>query len=112
MVIFHIAWDLYYFGYSNVDVTTVFGWVVFQKSILSSFLLACRRRAGSWRTASAIRWNKFWRRFGILAGCVLLVTAGTYWMFPDFFVFFGALHAIAPVLADGLAFLQAAARGW
>lgn len=105
MVTFHIAWDLYYFGYSNVDVTTVFGWVVFQKSILSSFLLLVG--AGLVLAhGKAIRWNKFWRRFGIIVACALLVTAGTYWMFPDFFVFFGVLHAIALFSLMGLAFLR------
>lgn len=105
MVIFHIAWDLYYFGYSNVDVTTEFGWVIFQKSILSSFLLLVG--AGLVLAhGKAIRWSSFWRRFGILVACALLVTAGTYWMFPDYFVFFGVLHAIALFSLMGLAFLR------
>lgn len=105
MVVFHVAWDLYYFGYSNVDVTTELGWVIFQKSIVSSFLLLVG--AGLVLAhGKAIRWNKFWRRFGILVACALLVTAGTYWMFPDFFVFFGVLHAIALFSLMGLAFLR------
>lgn len=105
MVIFHIGWDLYYFGYSNVDVTTVLGWVVFQKTILASFLLL----VGAGLVLAhgrGIRWSRFWRRFGIVLGCALLVTAGTYWMFPDFFVFFGVLHAIALFSLLGLAFLR------
>jgi len=105
MVVFHIAWDLYYFGYSNVDVTTQLGWVIFQKSILSSFLLLVG--AGLVLAhGKAIRWNRFWRRFAVLVACALLVTAGTYWMFPDFFVFFGVLHAIALFSLAGLAFLR------
>lgn len=105
MVVFHIAWDLYYFGYSPVDVTTNFGWVIFQKSILSSFLLLVG--AGLVLAhGKAIRWNRFWRRFAVLVACALLVTAGTYWMFPDYFVFFGVLHAIALFSLAGLALLR------
>lgn len=105
MVAFHIAWDLYYFGYSSVDVTTELGWVIFQKSILSSFLLL----VGAGLVLAhgrGIRWNRFWRRFAVLVACALLVTAGTYWMFPDYFVFFGVLHAIALFSLGGLAFLR------
>jgi len=94
MIVFHVAWDLYYFGYSSVDVTVAPGWVLFQKAILSSFLLLVG--AGLMLAhGGAIRWRAFWRRFALLVAAALLVTAGTYWMFPDYFVFFGVLHAIA-----------------
>ncbi len=105
MVVFHIGWDLYYFGLSNTDVTTELGWVLFQKAILSSFLLL----VGAGLVLAhgrGVRWERFWRRFGILVCAALLVTAGTYWMFPEFFVFFGVLHAIALFSLLGLAFLR------
>lgn len=105
MIIFHIAWDLYYFGYSSVDVTTETGWVIFQKFIVSSFLLL----VGAGLVLAhgrAIRWERFWRRFAVVVVCALLVTAGTYWMFPEYFVFFGVLHAIALFSLAGLAFLR------
>jgi uncharacterized membrane protein len=105
MIVFHIGWDLYYFGYSNVDVTTEFGWVVFQKAILSSFLLLVGAGLVLGH-GDGIRWPSFWRRFGLVAAAALATTAGTYWMFPEFFVFFGVLHAIALFLLAGLAFLR------
>ncbi len=94
MVVFHVAWDLYYFGFSPTDVTTDLPWVVFQKSILTSFLLL----VGAGLTLAhgdGVRWRAFWRRWALLVLAAVLVTAGTYWMFPDYFVFFGVLHAIA-----------------
>jgi uncharacterized membrane protein len=94
MVVFHVAWDLYYFGLSPVDVTTDPPWVVFQKTILTSFLLLVGGGLVLGH-GSGIRWRVFWRRFAILLVAALVVTAGTYWMFPDYFVFFGVLHAIA-----------------
>lgn len=94
MVVFHIGWDLYYFGFSPVDVTTDPGWVVFQKSILTTFLLLVG--AGLWLGHGArIRWRAFWRRWLMIAVAALLVTAGTLWLLPDYYVFFGVLHAIA-----------------
>ncbi|MBN9308447.1 heparan-alpha-glucosaminide N-acetyltransferase [Devosia sp.] len=105
MIAFHIAWDLFYFGYSNVDVTSELGWVIFQKAILTSFLLLVG--AGLMLAhGSGIRWTRFWRRFAFLVLAALLVTAGTYIQFPDFFVFFGVLHAIALFSLIGLAFLR------
>lgn len=105
MIVFHVAWDLQYFGYSDVDVTSVIGWVVFQKSILTSFLLLVGASLVL-AHGRGIRWPKFWRRFALIVAAALATTAGTYWMFPDYFVFFGVLHAIALFSLIGLAFLR------
>ncbi len=104
MVTFHVAWDLYYFGYSGVDVTEVLGWVVFQKAILSSFLLLVGMGLVLGH-GQGVRWRRFWRRWAFLVVAALLTTAGTYWMFPDYFVFFGVLHAIALFSLLALPFL-------
>lgn len=104
MVVFHIAWDLYYFGLSTVDVTTAPFWVGFQKAILTSFLLLVGAGLVLGH-GDGIRWGAFWRRFGILVGAALLVSGGTYLMFPDYFVFFGVLHAIALFSLLALPFL-------
>ncbi len=105
MVVFHFAWDLYYFGYSHVDVTQDFGWVLFQKAILTSFLLLVGVGLVLGHGAG-IRWRSFWRRWAFLVVAALLTTAGTYWMFPDYFVFFGVLHAIALFSLMALPFLR------
>ena len=105
MVVFHIAWDLYYFGYSSVDVTSVLGWVIFQKAILGSFLLLVGMGLVL-AHGRGIRWRPFWRRWAFIVVAALLVTAGTYWMFPDYFVFFGVLHAIALFSLMALPFLR------
>ncbi len=105
MIVFHVAWDLYYFGYSPVDVTTDWGWVIFQKSILSSFLLLVGAGLVLGH-GNGIQWRRFWRRFGFVIAGALATTAGTYWMFPEYFVFFGVLHAIALFSFAGLAFLR------
>lgn len=110
MVVFHVGWDLYYFGFSPVDVTTDPGWVVFQKCILSSFLLLVG--AGLWLGhGAAIRWRAFWRRWLMLVVAALLVTAGTLWLLPDYYVFFGVLHAIALFSLMALPLLRLPAWG-
>lgn len=102
MAVFHTGWDLYYFGVSPIDVTTHPGWVVFQKLILSSFLLLVGMGLVI-STENGVRWPRFWRREAVLVAAALAVTAGTYWMFPEYFVFFGVLHAIALFSLLGLA---------
>ena len=105
MVVFHLSWDLYYFGYSAVDVTQDLGWVLFQKSILTSFLLFVGVGLVLGH-GNGIRWQRFWRRWAFLVVAAVLTTAGTYWMFPDYFVFFGVLHAIALFSLMALPFLR------
>lgn len=105
MVFYHFGWDLSYFRLIETDVTTHPVWVLLQRSILSSFLLlvgfglVLGHRNG-------VRWPAFWRRLGIILAAALAVTAGTYWMFPEYFVFFGILHAIALFSLLALPFLR------
>jgi uncharacterized membrane protein len=106
MVVFHFAWDLYYLGFSDVDVTSVLGWVVFQKAILSSFLLLVGISLAL-AHSDGIRWRGFWRRFLFILAAALLTTAGTYAVLPQYFVYFGILHAIAAFSLVGLIFVRA-----
>ena len=105
MIVYHFGWDLSYYGYLATDVTTDLGWVLLQRTILSSFLslVGVGLVLGH---GSGIRWPAFWRRFGILAAAALAVTLGTWWMFPDYFVYFGILHAIAAFSLAALPFLR------
>lgn len=105
MVVFHIAWDLYYFGFSTIDVTSVTGWVVFQKSIVTAFLFLVGVSLVLAHGA-AIRWSSFWFRFTLVFGAALLTTVGTYIALPEYFVYFGILHAIAAFSLIGLPFVR------
>lgn len=105
MVVYHFAWDLSYYELVDVDVTTHPAWVLFQRSILSTFLalVGVGLVLGH---GKHMRWKAFWRRLAILVAAALAVTLGTYWMFPDYFVFFGILHAIALFSVLALPFLR------
>lgn len=106
MVAYHLAWDLYYLGFTATDVMAEPGWIGFQRAILSSFLLLVGAALvlGHGRF---IRWPAFWRRFAVLVAAALLVSAGTYAVFPEYFVFFGVLHAIALFSLCALPLLRA-----
>ena len=105
MVIYHCAWDLSYFQLIPIDITVDDGWRLFQHLILGGFLLLV---GVSLELAhrSGIRWRAFWRRFAMIAGGAAAVSIGTYILFPQTFVFFGILHAIALFSLIALPFLR------
>jgi len=105
MVAYHFAWDLSYYRLIATDVTTHPAWVLLQRSILSSFLLLVGVSLVLGH-GKGVRWPRFWRRQAVILAAALAVTAGTYWMFPEYFVFFGILHAIALFSLLALPFLR------
>lgn len=105
MVMFHIAWDLYFLGFIGLDISTDPWWTAFQKAIVSSFL-ALAGISLWFAHGRGIRWQSFWRREAILVGSALAVSAGTWFAFGDYFAFFGVLHAIALFSLLTLAFLR------
>jgi uncharacterized membrane protein len=55
-------------------------------------------------------WQRFWRRWGQIAGCALLASAGSALMFPNSFIYFGVLHGMAVMLI--VVRLTAGLRAW
>lgn len=106
MVVFHVIWDLAHFGYVEANVPWSSPMRLFGHSIAFAFLfiagvaLVLAHRDG-------LRWRAFWRRFAIVAGAAALVTAGTYVLFPNAYVFFGILHCIAAASLIAVPFLRA-----
>nr|WP_283772119.1 heparan-alpha-glucosaminide N-acetyltransferase [Chelatococcus sp. HY11] len=105
MVIYHFSWDLSFFGLIGTDIATAPGWRLFAQMIAGSFLglvgigLVLAHGDG-------IRWRPFLRRLGLLIMAAAAVTLGSYFLFPDSFIFFGILHAIALTSVLGLAFVR------
>jgi uncharacterized membrane protein len=94
VIFYHFCWDLRYFEFIAVDISFSPGWFYFARSLLASFLFL----AGVSLVLAhgqGVRWRAFWRRWGVLVAAALTVTAGTRYLFPDAFVYFGVLHAIA-----------------
>jgi len=106
MAIYHLCWDLWYFGFIATGVGYEPGWVLFARAILWSFLFLVGTGLvlGHGR---GIRWSAFWRRWIFVAIGALLITLATWLGFPETFVYFGVLHAIALFSLAGLAFVRA-----
>lgn len=104
MVIYHLAWDLSFYRFIPVDVGYDPGWVMFARSILFTFMLLVGVGLVLGH-GDGMRWKSFWRRWLFLVGGATLITLGTWFTFPDSFVYFGVLHAIAAASLLALPFL-------
>lgn len=106
MTIFHFCFDLAYFGWSRQNFYQDPFWT-WQRTAIVSLFLFC---AGFGQAIAAVQgqsWARFWRRWAQIAGCAVLVTIGSYWMFPKSFIYFGVLHGIALMLI-----IVRATSGW
>lgn len=105
MVAYHLSWDLSYFQFIAADVGYDPAWVLLARSILAVFLFLAGVSLvlGHGR---GIRWRSFWRRWIFVVLGALAISVATYFAFPQSFVYFGVLHAIALFSLMGLAFLR------
>ena len=97
MTLFHFCFDLSLFGYWRQDLYNDPFWTLQRTAILSTFLF-CAGMGQAVALHKDQSWNRFWRRWAQIAGCALLVTAGSWLMFPRSFIYFGVLHGIALML--------------
>lgn len=108
MALYHLGWDLSFYGLIEADITREPAWQWAARLIAGSFLalsgvsLALAHRGH-------IRWRSFLRRLARVAGAALLITIATVFAFPDSPILFGILHCIAVSSLLGLAFLRAPA---
>lgn len=97
MTAFHFSFDLNYFGFIHQDFyrNPVWTW---QRSLIVSLFLLCAGMGQAVAVAQNQTWPRFWRRWAQIAGCALLVSLGSWWMFPESFISFGVLHGMALML--------------
>ena len=94
MIAYHFAFDLRYFGFTHSDFEHDPVWLAARSGILGSFLLI----AGISLALASRRPNsgpRFVRHVAIIGAAALAVTAGSALLFPQSFIWFGVLHAIA-----------------
>ena len=97
MTVFHFCFDLNHFGWLQQDFYRDPFWTGQRTAIVSLFLFC----AGLGQAVAVVQgqsWTRFWKRWAQVAGCALLVTAGSYFMYPKSFIYFGVLHGIAVML--------------
>lgn len=101
MTAFHFCFDLNHFGWIRQQMLTDPFWTV-QRTLIVSLFLFCAgfsQAVALSRCAPGVRFGAgFWRRWAQVAGAALLVSAGSWWMFPQSFIYFGVLHGIAAML--------------
>jgi len=94
MVVYHFAFDLAWFRVVSADFNHDPFWLASRALIVTIFLalvgvslvLAKRAHSGP---------QPFWRRVALIAACAILVSIASYLTFPQTFITFGILHAIA-----------------
>lgn len=97
MTLFHFAFDLNYFGFIQQDFYRSPVWTLQRTCILSLFLF-CAGFGQAVAVSGAQGWPRFWRRWAQIAGCALLVSAGSALVFPQSWIYFGVLHGMAVML--------------
>ncbi|MEO8739504.1 MAG: heparan-alpha-glucosaminide N-acetyltransferase [Casimicrobiaceae bacterium] len=94
MIAYHFCFDLNWFGVFQADFNRDALWLTLRASIVTAFLLLVGVSLALAQRAR-ISPHRYWRRIALIAGCALLVTAGSYFIFPRTFITFGILHCIA-----------------
>jgi uncharacterized membrane protein len=97
MTVFHFCFDLQYFGYLHTQFYNDPFWTLQRTAIVSLFVL-CAGLGQAIAIEQGQNWGRFWRRWRQIAGCALLVSAASRWMFPHSYIYFGILHGMALML--------------
>ena len=97
MTIFHFCFDLNHFGWIKQNFYADPFWT-WQRTAIVSLFLFCAGLGQAVAVHQGQSWHRFWKRWAQVAACAVLVTAGSYWMYPKSFIYFGVLHAIAVML--------------
>jgi uncharacterized membrane protein len=93
---FAMVW-MNHFGYWRQNFLADPFWTWQRTVILSLFLFT----AGLGQAVAVHQgqsWQRFWRRWAQVAVCALLVSVGSYLMYPSTFIYFGVLHGMAVML--------------
>jgi uncharacterized membrane protein len=97
MTAFHFSFDLNHYGWIQQDFyrNPVWTW---QRSCIVSLFLFCAGLSQAVAMVQGQQGARFWRRWRQVAGCALLVSLGSWFMFPQSWIYFGVLHGIAAML--------------
>ena len=109
MALFHFAFDLNHFGFIHQNFNADPLWTRQRLCIVTLFLW-CAGLGQAVALAQGQAWPRFWRRWAQVAGCAVLVSIGSWTMFPRSYISFGVLHGIALMLI--VTRLSAPLRGW
>lgn len=92
MIIFHTAYDLQMFRFVNLDFSSGF-WFAFPRVIAFTFLF-CVGASLNFTHRPQINLQALLKRSLKLGLSALVISLGTYFMFPASWIYFGTLHCI------------------
>ena len=94
MVVYHLCWDLDYYGLADLGMFRDPVPIWSARLIAGSFLfLAGFNHVLSLRQGFDLK--GLGKRLAMVGGCAAAISAGSYVMFPESWIFFGILHGIA-----------------
>lgn len=105
MIVYHFAWDLWFYGFTAVEIPFDPFWRSFARAIAASFLILVGVSLVLAHDAG-LEPRAFLRRLAKVAGAAALITLATWLVFPTSFIFFGILHMIAVGSVLALPFLR------
>jgi uncharacterized membrane protein len=97
MAVFHFCFDLNHFGFIHQKFYTDPFWTL-QRTCIVTLFMACAGAGQAIAQQQVQGWPRFWRRWAQIAVCALLVSIGSWWMFPRSYISFGVLHGFAMML--------------
>ena len=97
MALFHFSFDLNHFGLIRQNFYTDPFWTLQRMCIVTLFMF-CAGIGQAIAFEQGQRWPRFWKRWAQVAACAVLVSVGSWVMFPRSFISFGVLHALAVLL--------------
>jgi uncharacterized membrane protein len=111
MAVFHFCFDLNYMRLlTPMQAFTRDPFWTTQRACIVSLFLLCAGLSQAVALHAGQGWPRFWKRWAQVAGCAVLVSAGSAVMFPQSFIYFGVLHGLAVMLV--LCRLAAPLRAW
>jgi uncharacterized membrane protein len=105
MIIFHFSFDLNLFGFVQFDIIREPFWYAFPRIIVFLFLFSSGM-ALSLAHQDNIKWKPFFNRLLLIIFWAVVISLSTYFLFPEHWIYFGTLHAIAVVSVMSLPFLK------
>lgn len=94
MVAYHFCFDLRHFGFTTSDFYRDPFWLHARTAILSSFLFLAGISLVLAQSTAQGR-ARFWWQVARVGGAAMLVSVASYIVFPQRYIWFGVLHAIA-----------------